>query len=103
MYKGNAAASSACGEQFNGIKLLPDARYCRVYDAKNPAAITYFTPVTMSEAVRLYQQQSAFQLIRQSAYSIALIPPAAPYRIILNQDPNGTQVSILHSENLTDG
>lgn len=88
-------AAQNCEERFHGIDLLPNAKYCRIYDAKNPSALIYFAPLPLKEAVAFYQSSLSLEAERQTAYSIALWSQDKPYRIILNEDPNGTQISIL--------
>lgn len=95
---GSSFAVEPCGNDFLGVKLPSDATYCRVYDAKKSSVLTYFTPKTMQSITNFYQALAEFRQYKHTPYSLALVPADKTFRIILNNDPNGTQVSILHTD-----
>ncbi|XOV80809.1 MAG: hypothetical protein ACFHVJ_07650 [Aestuariibacter sp.] len=94
----SSLAVEPCGNDFLGVKLPSDATHCRVYDAKKSTVLTYFTPNTMQQIANFYQELADFTQNKKTSYSLALVPADKTFRIVLNEDPNGTQVSILQTK-----
>lgn len=88
-----------CSDRLLDVPLLPDAKFCRFYDAKNPSAMTYFSAQNMQEVAKFYSANFNIITHQGSPYSIAYASPDKRFRVILNEDPNGTQISILLTVN----
>ncbi|GEA12520.1 hypothetical protein [Alteromonas sp. KUL49] len=86
----------ACTENFHGVPIAPDAKYCQSFDGNQPVSLVYFSPNPVTEVVSFYRDTGGNYTETTTVQSrIVLTPSDANHRLIVSQDNTGTQVDIL--------
>ncbi|AWL12979.1 hypothetical protein HMF8227_02527 [Saliniradius amylolyticus] len=89
------AETQPCPKQFHSVPVPDNAHYCRLFNDKLPASLSFHFPASPHDAIDYYQR--TFKLLHREKQKdrFVLTSPEHSWNLILSPDGSGTQVDIL--------
>ncbi|GAB3011936.1 hypothetical protein [Bowmanella dokdonensis] len=87
------AQQSECPAGFHDMPMMPEARFCQLFDGGVPASLSYFVALAPAQALSFYQQELGEQDARVESHRYVM--EKANWVVVISPDGTGSQIDIL--------